>query len=61
MEEDRMLRIFIQSAIVVFIWGTKPIWMKWLVKLGYRDWRDPSYRDSVLRKHRQKETKNAID
>ena len=41
-EGERLLRIALQSGIVVAIWALKPVWSKWLYKIGYRDWRKPS-------------------
>ena len=39
-ESERLLRIALQSGIVVGLIALKPVWMKWLYKLGYRDWRE---------------------
>ncbi len=40
-EAERALRIAIQTGLVVALIALKPIWMKWLYKIGYRDWRNP--------------------
>ncbi len=40
-ESERLLRIAISSGLAVFILALKPIWIKWLYKIGYRDWRKP--------------------
>ncbi len=41
-ESERLIRIALASGIAVFIMALKPIWIKWLYKIGYRDWRKPA-------------------
>lgn len=40
-EAERALRLAIQAGLIVAILSLKPIWIKWLYKIGYRDWRKP--------------------
>ena len=52
-ESERLLRIAMQSGIVVGLIALKPVWMKWLYKLGYRDWREKPTDSDQEPKNRQ--------
>ncbi len=54
-ESERLLRIAISSGLAVFILALKPIWIKWLYKIGYRDWRKPDENPYATEQQKQRQ------